>query len=165
MSNAVFHIEFDKQPFLDGLEEMKGKVEVVGRKIVERGGLLIATKARENFRPYPGGKTVSKNKPWNPRFQSHIGRVYYSFAPPFQAAPPLVTRRSGLLQTSIKVQSVLKTLGGWASFTGTTTKYAPYVEYGTGRMKKEPFMEQALTDSIPEIMDLANEEWAKAMEE
>jgi HK97 gp10 family phage protein len=162
MSGVSLHFELDQKAFRDGLKEMTDAMELAGRKIVEDGGLLVASKAKKSFRPYPGGKTVSSHKPWNPKFQSHIGRIYYSFAPPFQAAPPQVTRRSGELQSSINLINVSKTFGGWMSLTGTWLKYAGYVEYGTGRMAKEPFMEKALEDSIPELMELAQEEWAKA---
>ena len=160
-----FHVsgipEFD-----DALDEMNLRIVEACRKIVQDGALLVATEAKKGFRPYPGGRTVSKNKPWNPRFQSHIGRVYYSFAPPFQAQPPMPTNRSQMLKNSIgHVFKVMMTDNwGWMGIVGTDRKYAAYVEYGTSRMKPEPFMSKALDDNRGKLEELATEKWAKAME-
>ena|ERR1035438_1048997 len=129
--------------------------QVASRRIVTRQALLVATEAKRDFRPYPGGKRIS----------GRTGRAYYSFAPPFQAAPPSVTRRSGALQTSIGKILAVTTVGyGAKAVMGTPLKYAPYVEYGTSRMAKEPFMEAALKKSEAEMQGIAEEEWAKALE-
>ena len=160
----AFHVsgipEFD-----DALGEMSAAILEACRTVVRGGALLVATEAKKGFRPYPGGRTVSKNKPWNPRFQSHIGRVYYSFAPPFQAQPPVPTRRSGALQTSIgSLLEVRTSARGASAIMGTRLQYANYVEYGTSKMAKEPFMEKALNDSRERIQALAESEIAKVIE-
>ena len=132
--------------------------QVASRRIVTRQALLVATEAKKAFRPFPGGKRISQGP-------KHPGRIYYSYAPPFQAAPPLVTRRSGALQTSIGKILAVTTVGyGAKAVMGTPLKYAPYVEYGTSRMAKEPFMEAALKKSEAEMQGIAEEEWAKALE-
>ena len=147
----------------DALEGMEDRVLAAARSIVEDSALLVATEAKSNgFRSYPGGRTVSTHKPWNPAFKSHIGRVYYSFAPPFQAAPPKPTRRSGLLQASINLLTVTRTGTGWMSTAGTPLKYANYVEYGTSRMAKEPFMEDALERSLDKVNAIASAAWDEA---
>ena len=166
MSDAIFEIHLDGlSEFKRSVTQIKLRVDRATRSYISDGLLLVATTARENFRPYPGGRTVSSHKPWNPRFQSHIGRIYYSFAPPFQAAPPAVTRRSGGLQASIgRIKSITMTNSwGWMGIIGTDKKYAAYVEYGTMHMKKEPFMEKALDDNRSRLEALAQEKWAKAM--
>ena len=123
------------------------------RRIVERGGLLLASEAKKSFRPRPGGQRTSQI----------TGKIYYSYAPPFQAVPPQVTSRSGNLQNSLGLLSVSPTVGGWMSTSGTKVQYAGFVEYGTGFMRKEPFMEKALKDSEGKIQVIAEEEWAKAV--
>ena len=151
--------------FDDAIEGLQDAVLAACHKIVRDGALLVATEAKKNFRPYPGGRTVSTHKPWNPRFQSHIGRVYYKFAPPFQAAPPMPTNRSHALSNSIgSLLVVTSTPGGARAIVGTALRYANYVEYGTSKMKKEPFMEKSLEDNAEKIQALAEVEWAKVME-
>lgn len=40
---------------------------------------------------------------------------------------------------------------------GTNVEYAPYVEYGTSRMKAQPYLEPAILDNISEYQDIADE--------
>ena len=135
---------------------MKGyedRMLLAARAIVEKGTLIIAGHAKETFRGRPGGQRISAK-----------GNTYYSFKPPYQATPPTPTSRSGKLQNSIgSYYRVTKTEGGWMAETGTKVKYAPYVEYGTGRMAKEPYMSTGVDHSRSEIESLAQAEWAKAV--
>lgn len=40
---------------------------------------------------------------------------------------------------------------------GTNVEYAPYVEYGTSRMKAQPYLEPAILDNISEYQNIADE--------
>jgi len=40
---------------------------------------------------------------------------------------------------------------------GSNVEYAPYVEYGTSRMRAQPFLEPAITYNIQEYQDIADE--------
>lgn len=140
--------------FSSALEGSVAAALIAARRIVERGALLIASEAKKNFRPRPGGQMTSQKS----------GKIYYSYAPPFQAVPPQPTSRSGALQTSLNQLGAATPIpGGWMATTGTKLSYAPYVEYGTGFMQKEPFLEKAVKDSELKIRAIADEEWAKAV--
>ncbi len=145
--------------FSDALRADVEKASIAARTIVTKGALIISGEAKKTFRGRPGGQMISKS-----------GRTYYSFKAPYQAVPPQATSRSGRLQNSIGspagdgVMTVTKTPGGWQSTFGTRVSYAPYVEYGTKFMAKEPFMRQGLDNSKEKVQMLAEAEWAKAVE-
>jgi HK97 gp10 family phage protein len=142
-----------KNEFIRAMRTDREKALIAARNIVEKGGLKLASSAKRNFRPRPGGQMTAQTS----------GKIYYSFAAPFQAIPPQPTSRSGALQGSLKILAITPTLDGWMSKTGSKLSYAGYVEYGTRFMAKEPYMEKALHDNEMKIRDLAEEEWAKAM--
>lgn len=121
--------------------------------IVTKGRLIVATKARKVFKPFPGGRVTAKTS----------GKTYYVFIPPFQATPPTPTNRSGALSKSIVGGPVVKIgIGTWQGMVGTISKIAPYVEFGTKYMTKEPFLETGLRNSGEDITALAEAEWEKA---
>lgn len=140
--------------FDSAIAEQVLKVDAASRQIVEKGGLIIASEAKKGFRPRPSGSQ---------RVSKKTGRIYYSFAPPFQATPPIPTNRTGNTSASIKIQRISPVPGGWMSMTGPSTPYAPFVEYGTSHQQKEPFMETALDKRLIELRALADEEYAKAL--
>ena len=138
--------------FSDALGEKTAKMLEAAHNIVAKGSLIIAGHARETFRGNPGGKTVSAK-----------GNTYYSFKPPYQATPPMPTSRSGRLQRSVGTYyKVTEVPGGWESKVGARVSYARYVEFGTSRMAKEPFMSVGIDRSRTEIESLAEYEWAQA---
>ena len=141
--------EFDRS-----IMAMVERVNVASRKIVERGGLMIASDAKRSFRQRPSGSQ---------RTSAKTGKIYFSFKPPFQAQPPRPTNRTGHLSDSIRIQGISAIPGGWMSLTGPSMFYAPYVEYGTARMRKEPFMEAAEALNLVKIEELAKVEWTKAV--
>jgi len=152
-----------KNEFLNELEGKKEAASLAARNIVTKGRLIVATKARKTFRPYPGGRKVSQNPPWNPAFKSHIGRTYYVFIPPYQAQPPNPTNRSGQLAKSIVGGPVVKVgVGAWSGTVGTILQYGGFVERGTSHMTKEPFLETGLRNSAEDLKALAELEWEKA---
>ena len=139
--------------FSNALKDNSERMILASRRIVEQGALIIAGRARETFKGRPGGKVVSKT-----------GTTYYSFKPPYQATPPTPTSRSGKLQSSVGTYyRVTRTEGGWMAETGTKVSYAPFVEFGTSRMSKEPYMSVGIDRSRSEIESLAELEWAKAV--
>jgi len=140
--------------FDDSILEMKVKMDEANRKIVEDGGLLIASDAKRHFLTRPSGSQRTSKK---------SGKTYWSYKPPYQAQPPDPTNRSGALSRSIKVRKVVKVEGGWMSMTGPSRKYAPYVEYGTSKMQKEPFIKYSLDKNTGKLQELAAAEWEKAM--
>ncbi len=155
-SSVIFHgvREFD-----DAVRADEAKLLEAARNIVSKGSLIIAGEAKKVFRPFPGGQKVHVRG-------KDAGKTYYSFVAPYQATPPVPTRRSGNLQDSIGTfYRVTKIEGGWMSVTGPKQdiKYAPYVEFGTSHMQKEPYMSVGVDRSKDEIERLAEYEWAKAV--
>lgn len=146
-------IHLDSRAFTDALERNKVEALAAARTIVEKGALIVASSAKRSFRPRPGGQRTSQK----------TGKIWYEFAPNFPATPPTPTSRSGALQTSVKMQKLVRVTGGWMSLVGTWLDYAPYVEYGTHFMAKEPFMEKAMDDNEVKIKELADAEWAKVV--
>lgn len=143
--------------FNDAIVADEAKMLEAARNIVSKGALIIAGEAKKVFRANPGGKRVSQKS----------GNTWYSFRAPYQAIPPTPTSRSGKLQTSIGTfYRVTKTEGGWMAETGPKQdiKYAPYVEFGTTHMAKEPYMSVGVERSRDDIERLAEFEWAKAVE-
>lgn len=140
--------------FDSAIEGLKLKVDAASRRIVERGGVLLASDAKRSFLTRPSGSQRTSKR----------GRTYYSFKPPYQAQPPKATNRSGHLSRSIKVQVVSKVFGGWMSGTGPSMMYAPYVEYGTSKMRAEPFMGSTLDKSMGKLQAIAEDEWMKVNE-
>lgn len=158
--------------FVSGYKEFDTALDAItaatdegARNIVTKGSLIIAGKAKDQYRQRPGGSMrVSQNPPWNPKFKSHIGRVYYDGAAPYQAVPPRPTIRSGATRSSIRTLAV-KALdaGVWMSLTGPTTPYAVFPEFGTTHIHTPfPAMGNGLKAAEDEIQSLAEEEWAKA---
>ncbi len=137
--------------FDESILELKVKVDEASRRIVERGGLMIASDAKRLFLTRPSGSQRTSKK----------GKIYYSYKPPYQAQPPHPTNRSGALSRSIKIQSVEKVEGGWKSSTGPSMMYAPYVEYGTTKMRPEPYIGKSLNDGMGKLAELARLEWEK----
>jgi hypothetical protein len=139
--------------FTDSLKHHSAAASEAARNIVSTGALLIASEAKRQFRPRPGGQRTSQKS----------GKTYYVFTPPYQAVPPQPTSRSGALQTSIgKFYRITKMPAGWKSEIGPTVNHAPYVEFGTSRMQKEPYMATGISHSRGAIERLAEAEWAKA---
>ena len=63
-------------------------------------------------------------------------------------AKSIVPVRTGTLQRSITFS------GGEGEYTvGSRVNYAPYVEYGTSRMRPQPFLTPALLWNIPALKD------------
>ena len=144
-----------KNEFIDGLEGKKEAASLAARNIVTKGRLIVATKARKVFRPFPGGRVTAKS-----------GKTYYVFIPPYQATPPTPTNRSGALSKSIIGGPVTKVgVYAWQGVVGTILNYAGYVERGTKFMTKEPFLETGLRNSKEDIQALAEMEWEKAWTE
>ena len=140
--------------FDESIAGLKVKVNAASRRIVERGGVLLASSAKRQFRGRPGGQRTSRT----------TGHIWYMFTPPYQAIPPKPTSRSGHLQSSINVLSVTA-LGstGWMSTTGSRLNYAGYVEFGTRFMAKEPYLQAAADQTADQIQAIADDEYAKAM--
>ena len=142
-----------KNEFLDQLEGKKEAASIAAMNIVTKGRLIVATKARKVFKPFPGGRVIAKTS----------GRTYYVFIPPYNATPPTPTNRSGLLSKSIVGGPVTKVgVGTWQGIVGTINHIAGYVEYGTKFMTKEPFLETGLRNSESDLEALAESEWEKA---
>lgn len=142
-----------KNEFISQLEGKKEAASIAAMNIVTKGRLIVATKARKVFKPFPGGRVVAKTS----------GKTYYVFIPPYQATPPTPTNRSGLLAKSIVGGPVVKVgVGSWSGAVGTILYYAGYVEFGTKFMTKEPFLETGLRNSTEDIRALADLEWEKA---
>ena len=140
--------------FVDELEGKKLAASNAARNIVTKGRLIVASKARLTFRPYPGGKRTAQTS----------GRTYYVFIPPYNATPPQATNRSGTLSRSIIGGGVVSVgEGAWMGTVGTSLKYAPYVEFGTKFMTKEPFLETGLRNSREDLQALAEYEWEAAV--
>ena len=140
--------------FSNGLKGMVVKSDVAARKIVVEGIGIINETAKQEFRAYPGGKTVSQLS----------GRIYYKGAPQFPASPPNPTNRSGKLRSSIRSFGGAQSLGEgrWMAEGGTRTPYGPYVEYGTSRARKFPFMELGIKDGSDRVAALAERYWGEA---
>jgi hypothetical protein len=49
------------------------------------------------------------------------------------------------------------------STTGPSMPYAAYVEYGTSKMKAEPYIDKSLLDAYGKLTELARIEWEKAL--
>jgi HK97 gp10 family phage protein len=129
-------------------------VNAAARRIVEKGGLMIASEAKLIFRGRPAGSQ---------RISKKTGRVYFSYKPPYQAQPPRPTNRTGHLSDSIRIQAITSLIDGWMSLTGPSMFYAPYVEYGTSRQREEPFMATAEKRGMVRLEEIARSEWAKAV--
>jgi hypothetical protein len=150
-SQIVLHGTRD---FKDALEAGRVKASDAARNIVSKGALIVASNAKRQFRPRPGGQRTSQKS----------GKTYYVFTPPYQAVPPQPTSRSGALQGSIgKFFRLTKMPTGWKAEMGPTVAHAPYVEFGTSHMQKEPYMATGIDRSRGEIERLAEAEWAKAV--
>jgi HK97 gp10 family phage protein len=139
--------------FFGDLDAKKEAASVAAMNIVTKGRLIVATKARKTFRPYPGGRRTAQTS----------GRTYYVFIPPYSATPPQPTNRSGALSKSIIGGPVTKIgVATWRGIVGTSLNYAGYVEDGTEFMTKEPFLETGLRNSESDLKALAESEWEKA---
>ena len=124
--------------FHDALKVDEAKMLEAARNIVAKGTLIIASRSKEVFKPRPGGQRVSQK----------TGKTYYSFVAPYQATPPVPTSRSGKLRNSLgSFYRVTKIEGGWQADVGTKVTYAPFVEFGTSRMQKEPYLATGLDHS------------------
>lgn len=145
-----------KNEFIDALEEKKELASLAAMNIVTKGRLIVGSKARKVFKPFPGGRVTAKTS----------GRTYYVFQPPYNATPPTPTNRSGGLSKSIVGGPVTKIgVGTWQGIVGTINHVAPYVEFGTKFMVKEPFLETGLRNSEADLKALAEDEWEKAWTE
>lgn len=65
---------------------------------------------------------------------------------------------TGLLRSSINYQVQGKTCK-----IGTNVHYAPHVEFGTVRMKAQPYLRPALQNNEDKLKQLAKEIWASNM--
>jgi HK97 gp10 family phage protein len=116
---------------------------LAARNIVYKGGEVIRTNAKKEFRPQQ-----PKSVP---------------------AVPTRPTERTGNLKRSIAVTKVSPTgKSMWVSETGPAfgpaINYAKYVETGTSRSRPYPYMKPGFDKSIPEITTIAMEEWRIALE-
>ena len=116
---------------------------IAARNIVYKGGEIIRTNAKKEFRD-----RQPKSVP---------------------AIPTRPTERTGNLKNSIAVTSVLPTgKGMWVSETGPAfgpgVQYSGYVETGTSRSRPFPYMKPGFDKSIKEITIIAMEEWRIALE-
>lgn len=151
--SAVWVVVEGKNEFADALEAKKEAASIASRNIVTKGRLIVATKARKVFMPYPGGRTVAKTS----------GRTYYVFIPPYNATPPTPHNRSGALSKSIVGGPVTKVgVATWQGIVGTINHIAGYVEFGTKFMTKEPYLRTGLRNSQGDMEALAEDEWTKA---
>lgn len=133
------------------LEGSKSKADIAGERIVVKGSLILEAAAKKEFLPRPLGSM---------RVAQKTGRVYYAGAPDYPANPPHPTQRTGNLRNSIGMRYVKRLgYGRWESGTGPNMMYGPYVEYGTTRSRKFPYMEPALHKSWLKLQELANKEW------
>jgi len=140
------------------LEAQVARLDSASRKIVEKGGLIIANHAKDEFK---GSGTADNNYP-NPTF------------------------RTGNLRNSIKVLDVRReALGTWSSKTGPTKMYGRRVELGfsgtvSGYTAKRggttytvgsyqatsrafPYLAPGFEKSRGELQELYSYEWRKAL--
>lgn len=143
-----------QQGFLNGLRTNKEKGSIAARNIVTKGALIIASTVKEEFRSTPAGS----------RRVSRTGHVYWAGAPYYPAQPPNPTTRSGHLKASVRPTGAafMVAPGTWQSTTGPHINYGGYVDYGTSRSRKFPYMELGVKDSEDRIAALAEAEWAEA---
>jgi HK97 gp10 family phage protein len=143
---------------IDAMKAAAARADVAARNIVTKGGALIASEAKKQFRARPLGSARKSKK---------SGRVYFQGAPKFPARPSRPTNRSEILNRSIDVQMVNSLgEGKWMSMTGPagSVKYAPYVEYGTSRARKFPYMKPGLKQATPKIQEIYEVEFSKVFE-
>jgi hypothetical protein len=137
------------------IEGLKERMRLAARNIVEKGALIVADSAKEQYRSRPAGSM---------RISHITGRKYYSGAPPYQAVPPNPTIRTGNTRNSIRPRS-LSPVGtdGWMSTTGASTNYERFPELGT-RFIKVPFpaIKMGLKNAEDRLLTLAESEWAEA---
>lgn len=155
--NAEIRVTGVKE-FDTGLEALKDRLREAAENIVSKGALIIADAAKDLYRPRPAGSQRT----------SHLsGRIYFNGAPPYQAVPPNPTIRSGATRNSIRPLKI-SPIGTdtWMSTTGATTSYEGYPELGT-RFIRIPFpvIKNGLMKSLKDIGELAEEEYAAAIEE
>lgn len=125
--------------FTKAVLDLKLKADLGARKIVEQGGVLIANRAKLEFREGKG--------------------------PP---QPPRPTSRTHNLRNSIQTLEVRKDAEGWSSKTGPTAIYGRRIELGypqgvgPGHQMTRPFpyMEPGFKKALPEIDALAKLVWA-----
>ena len=67
------------------------------------------------------------------------------------------------LQTNI-THEVKKTTGGWGGRVGSNVHYAPFVEFGTSRMRPQPYLYPALRMNFDFIRKLFGNGVVKAIE-
>lgn len=137
-------------------EALKAATFEACRNIVEKGTIIVGDAAKRVFRGFPGGQRTS-----------HItGHIWYSYAQPYEAHPPVPTSRSGNLQKSIGQLSI-EPVGdsGYEGKVGSKLLYAPFVEFGTRKMVKFPYMAPALESSLMVLKALYEDEFTRAIEE
>lgn len=131
------------------LEDMTFRIDNASRRIVERGGLLIANSAKRQFR---GDTHALPN-------------------------PPRPTRRTGNLRDSIEVKDVTRVgPGSWKSSVGPTMIYGRRVELGgsSSYMTKKgtevhvttrpfPYLYPGFIEAKPRLVELYNSEYRKAI--
>ena len=136
-------------------EAMIVRAREAARVIVTRGSVILADAMKHQYRPYPGGQRTSRT-----------GRVYYQGKPNFPAVPPKPTIRSGATVRSIRpIRVGAIGLDTWFSETGPTVNYERYPELGTKFIKVPfPAVRMGTLEAEPDIRELADVEYAKAVE-
>ena len=127
------------------LETQTAKLDMAARNIVQKGGLIIANHAKDEFK----GDGLSPD-------------INY----------PHPTNRTHNLRNSIKVLDVKReALGSWSSKTGPTKIYGRRVELGYpggegrghARTRAFPYMGPGFEKSRGELKELYSYEWRKAL--
>lgn len=163
MSETAIDVQFEGiDEFRAALAKGSESAMRAAQRIVTKGADVVAGAAKSVFKP---SDPASRRVVQNPRKAGNMGKVYYVFTPPYQATPPTPQRRSGTLRQSIRRRSVMPVETGWKATVGTQVSYAPYVEFGTEHMTKEPYLKTGLEKSGTVLKALAEAEWAKALEE
>ena len=134
----------DLAKFDDSLEEWKLRMEAANKRIVDRGGQIIANNAKLRFGSGDGAPTPGKP-----------------------------TRRTGQTQDSYETRSTSQGLGSWMSETGPTVKWGRRLElgyhgvdslgrnYGPPNKGQPPYpsLGPGLRASRYELDDMVHEEW------
>ncbi|MDE1828481.1 MAG: hypothetical protein KGH65_04955 [Candidatus Micrarchaeota archaeon] len=148
--------------FDDSLRLRADAASAAASRFVSRGGVIIADSAKEQFRSRPSGSR---------RVSQRTGNIWYDGTGSYAAQPPNPTLRTGNLRQSIRLHAVTELgKGRWMSQTGPHIYYGGYVENGgatrgNGVRRPFPYLRMGVENAAERLQMLADEEWAKAVEE